>query len=162
MTQPIDDSDFASLLEREPLNDGLVHATREVRFMNDAGGYSLGTITVGSVQKTALDSAQERIHSLEGVLVAIRAQLARKMQREVELWDRINEYAAACGGITGTPTMSGRRMDAVAAVNRAVRMDPDAVIALISETLDPCKPWCALEQGHGGACISDERMDERE
>jgi hypothetical protein len=34
------------------------------------------------------------------------------------VWDAINEYAAACGGDTGTVTV--RRMDAVARVERAI------------------------------------------
>lgn len=34
------------------------------------------------------------------------------------------------------------------------------ISALVSETLDPCKPWCDLGEGHGGACMSaDEAYD---
>lgn len=40
---------------------------------------------------------------------------------DAELWAAINEYAAACGGDTGQATIGNRRMDAVAAVGRAVR-----------------------------------------
>lgn len=39
----------------------------------------------------------------------------------VELWDAINEYASACGGDTTERTVSSRRMDAVARIERAVR-----------------------------------------
>jgi anti-sigma factor RsiW len=41
--------------------------------------------------------------------------------RRVALWDAINEYAAACGGDPGNATISGRRMDAVVAVERVMR-----------------------------------------
>lgn len=40
--------------------------------------------------------------------------------QEVALWERVNEYAGACGGDTSNKTVSDRRMDAVAALNREV------------------------------------------
>lgn len=119
--------------------------------------------TMLDLAKKTSDSQALRIKSLEDVLVAIRAKLTRKMQREVELWNAVNEYAASCGGNPGAGgPVTGRRMDAVVAVNRAVRMDPDDVIAMIGETLDPCKPWCVLARDgirHEGACLADEVDD---
>lgn len=41
--------------------------------------------------------------------------------RRVALWEAVNEYAVACGGDTSNRTTTGRRMRAVAQVERAVR-----------------------------------------
>lgn len=38
----------------------------------------------------------------------------------VAMWDAINEYARSCGGDTSKTTVSNRRMDAVAAVERVI------------------------------------------
>lgn len=38
-----------------------------------------------------------------------------------QLWNAINEYAAACGGDTSDKTIGERRMQAVAAVEKALR-----------------------------------------
>lgn len=50
------------------------------------------------------------------------------MAARVDLWEAINRYAEACGGNTGDATVGDARMDAVAAVERAV----DALV--VSET----------------------------
>lgn len=46
---------------------------------------------------------------------------ARPADREVSLWEAINEYAQACGGDTSAKTLSDRRMDAVVVVERALK-----------------------------------------
>jgi hypothetical protein len=84
----------------------------------------------------ALSSAAERIKSLEDVLVAIRVKL--------------------------TAIDRGTAISAQRLVLRAIFDPLHEALDLISETLDPCKPWCVLPENHGGACTSDERMDERE
>lgn len=40
--------------------------------------------------------------------------------RRCAIWEAINEYTAACGGDTSNRTISDRRMNAVAAVERAI------------------------------------------
>ena len=52
---------------------------------------------------------------------ADRAETDWTSPQRVALWNAINEYAVACGGDPATRTVSGRRMDAVVAVERAVR-----------------------------------------
>lgn len=52
-----------------------------------------------------------------------------------ELWDAINQYVAACGGDTSERTVSAERMDAVAAVERAI-------------TALDTKCWCGKELNH--------------
>ena len=78
------------------------------------------------VQKTALDSAQERIKSLEDVLVAIRAKVS---------------------SVSNTSVFGGLK---------------DSITQLINETLDPCKPWCCLREGHDGACMQAEDLADGE
>lgn len=122
------DPDFASLLEREPEREYLVEqlaspdGTDTFTIYGPAGVVSVTT----PAEKTALEAAQERIKSLEGVLVAIRAKSS---------WTK--ETSGGCLQDTRTAL--------------------DEVIALIIETLDPCKPWCAMEPGHPGACEPQER-----
>jgi hypothetical protein len=60
----------------------------------------------------------------------------------VNLWDAINEYTAACGGDTSRATISGRRMDGVVAVERAIEAEghaKDLVIAAMREALNAVK-----------------------
>lgn len=78
--------------------------------------------------RAAVDSQAARIKELEGVLVAVRAGVdaSRRMQPT---------------GIKSLMAKANERLD--------------GVTKLINETLDPCKPWCVLEPGHGGACTSD-------
>ncbi len=52
-----------------------------------------------------------------------------ELQREVELWDLVNEYAAACGGDTGDRTVSDRRIRAVAAIGGHLWADRSRVYA---------------------------------
>jgi hypothetical protein len=75
--------------------------------------------------KRALDSASERIQSLEDVLVAIRA---------------------------GIVTIQCHTVGAFTEEVRSRQAALTHIVALINETLDPCKPWCVLEPGHHGAC----------
>jgi hypothetical protein len=58
---------------------------------------------------------------------------------DVDLWEAINEYTASCGGDTSGSTISGRRMDAVVAVERAIEAEgyaKDLVIAAMREALN--------------------------
>jgi hypothetical protein len=48
-------------------------------------------------------------------------ELVPGSEPHVRLWDAINAYAESCGGDTSTRTVSSRRMDAVVAVERALR-----------------------------------------
>ncbi len=80
-----------------------------------------------------LDSAASRIKELEGVLVAVRTGIVTIQCHTTGMWnEEVKQRQAALSHI----------------------------VALINETLDPCKPWCVLEPGHGGACCPQE--DERE
>lgn len=43
-----------------------------------------------------------------------------RFEEKERLWNAVNRYAEACGGDTGSETVSGARMDAVVAVDDAV------------------------------------------
>lgn len=124
-------ADFASLLEREPEREYLVE-----QFASPDGADTFtvygpaGVVSVTTpVEKTALEAAQERIKSLEGVLVAIRAK------------------ATLGASQRSTTPLEKARAEVLTLIG-----------SLVSETLDPCKPWCAMEPGHPGACLSGEEM----
>lgn len=78
------------------------------------------------------------------------------------LWDAVNAYASACGGDTGDATISGSRMDAVAAVERAVaglvqeRLEEAARVTLVdlAEANDVTRKLLARE----GARLVPENM----
>lgn len=57
----------------------------------------------------------------------------------------IRAKAASARGTSGAPLVACRE-----------------IMELVTETLDPCEPWCAMEPGHPGACLSGEEMDRGE
>lgn len=77
------------------------------------------------------------------------ADLAGKTVRElpgrrsphVELWDAINEYAESCGGDTSDRTISDRRMNAVAYVERWMSR-----LAATAAPVVPPDVWAAAER----------------
>jgi hypothetical protein len=120
------DPDFASLLEREPLEEEEGRAIIRAH-PGKEGAYVL--------LRQALHDSAARIKELEGVLVAVRAKLG----------------ALSINPLAGYPAECTR-----------VMYEVRELISLLSETLDPCKPWCVLEPGHGGACYSDVEFCEDE
>lgn len=85
-------------------------------------------------------------------------EVSRPTKEQVELWDAINEYAAACGGRPeGDPTE--RRMDAVARVSRAVEaagLDWPAVADAAALRAALADLVCQVEDSglHDPACIA--------
>lgn len=65
------------------------------------------------------------------------------LEPTVELWNAINDYAETCGGDTGAATISGRRMDAVVAVDRAVTTleSGTTIRALLGAEGSPAAHW---------------------
>jgi len=144
------DSDFASLLEREPREERMserercAHELEEYGYPNAArilrnGPDSLDERLKADSQTNSLDSAAARIKSLEDVLVAIRVK--------------------AASGVGAS--MAHRGASERADVRLTILTE---IASLVSETLDPCKPWCVLaEEGrkHEGACVpADEGRDQ--
>jgi uncharacterized coiled-coil protein SlyX len=128
-----EDPDFASLLEREPLEEeggrAIIRPHPEKEGVYAIMERDLATARrLLTLAETACDSAASRIKELEGVLVAVRAK-ADKMQRQLDALDYHSFRDIGC--------------------------DVQDITRLVNETLDPCKPWCVLEPGHGGACASD-------
>lgn len=125
-TTKLADDDFKSLLETEPpaeafspTREGWVERVGAEMCRAEKAEHALAL-----AQKTAT-AAVERIKSLEGVLVAVRAGLTT-----------IKNYSP------------GEWNDETRRRNAAL----DHVLGLIGETLDPHKPWCADER-HEGACV---------
>lgn len=73
-----------------------------------------------------------------------------------ELWKAVNEYAAACGGDTSNNTISDRRIDAVAAVDRAAGCSTPAM-AELRPTCCVCHQEC--DRFSAGECIHEECED---
>lgn len=117
----MDPADFASLLEREPQEPEESDLDMAMRLLSAA--------------EKAVNSAQERIKSLEDVLVAIRTGLIT-----------IKNYAP------------GEFDDCTRRRNAAL----DRVLDLIGETLDPCESWCVAQQPHEGICMSAEDFGDGE
>jgi hypothetical protein len=131
------DPDFASLLEREPEKEYLAETIANPDGTDTFTVYGPAGVvsTTTPAMKTALDSAAERIKELEGVLVAVRAKLG----------------ALSINPLAGYPAECTR-----------VMYEVRELISLLSETLDPCKPWCVLEPGHGGGCMQAEDLADDE
>lgn len=164
----MDPADFASLLEREPMRDPVM-AVVDVYSKDDPYCWAilksarhsgqltpemvaelirhhcehaksqtaqidklvrmqpLAPIHIDGAAASLLTSATARIKSLEGVLVAIRARAAEGAKLR-----------------TGVPS------ETLASMRRVYL---EEISSLVSETLDPCKPWCTRDEpGHSGAC----------
>jgi len=155
-----DPADFASLLEREPAPEKVLRPSRcvscggECEWCDahstqpapvDLSLEPIIKVNMERVHETAFEqtirerdaakatqaSMAAHIKSLEGVLVAIRARVAKPVAYE----------------------------------QRAILALANEIVSLISETLDPCKPWCVLaEPGrkHEGCCIQAEDLADGE
>lgn len=139
----MDPADFASLLEREPPQpmserERCAHELEEYGYPNAARLLREGPDSIDEKikpTKTALGSAQERIKSLEDVLVAIRAKAL--------------EHPT-------TPNLSAEGWAAF------VHKKVSDINIMIGETLDPCEPWCVAQQPHEGICMSAEDFGDGE
>lgn len=204
-----DPADFASLLEREPLAErkDLVYTTHEAQSMNDAGGYSPGTITVGTrkyagacVRDDVLEEAAQHVEKhadmLDDALYLagsvrmlktgpsapvgpVRPGMGSERERcarELEEYgypngarilrsgpDSLDERLKADSQTTALDS-AAVRIKSLEGVLVAIRAKLthhqmcsadriSEIRALITETLDPCKPWCTRDEpGHSGAC----------
>lgn len=77
-------------------------------------------------------------------------RFGRSGMDNVGLWEAINRYATACGGDTGNATISGKRMDAVVAVEREIEA---LVAARFEERGTRPSAEVAAELDHGADAI---------
>jgi hypothetical protein len=100
--------------------------------------------SIGHVRGLRGAGRTERVRKLEvqgqsrGCVMASRED----SHFDVDLWEAINAYTAACGGDTSRATISGRRMDAVVAVERALEAEghaKDLLILAMREALNAMK-----------------------
>lgn len=137
------DADFASLLEREPQPEGpeLVEL--------DQGPKAYVTAANMRSLNEALRDAAERIKSLEDVLVVVRGRASMAVHCA-----NTAALSVAEGNTQPLPERSGTCYSTC-----------QGLVDLVTETLDPCEPWCVLaEPGrkHEGACVPIEEGDRGE
>lgn len=128
MSEPID-PDFASLLEREPQPERMGEREKCAHELEEYGYPNAARIL-----RSGPDSLDERLKT-ENVTNALDSAASRIKELEGVL-------VAVRAGLGAFRLCAHWR-------------DAEKLTSLINETLDPCKPWCVLEPGHGGACASD-------
>lgn len=109
---------------RKILCDGVqaVHESSDIR-------ETLRIFLLGPSDRENSVFAKERVVEIETVdgqkflvpLSVLSHMLLRVLQ--VPIWDAINKYTEACGGNTGAATVGDDRMNAVVAVEKALRGD---------------------------------------
>lgn len=155
---PVDPNDLANLLEREPFDRTITVGVQLVAFWDAVNAYArtcggdTSDATLGSARMEA-GAVVERIVTADGWGPTVSA-----CERRAE--DAERRATVASAGLAA----AGDRIKMLEEVLVAVRvalsagigpgtalMACKAAISLISETLDPHKPWCA-DENHQGPC----------